>query len=94
MTARFSYGTVRESQRRVIFVVRIEDALLDLLEMEDVAERMRKKLAARGEHAADVVVTQGTTKETFRIYGNSFSVTKVRAALFNAAVSWSPLELG
>jgi hypothetical protein len=93
MAARFSYGTVRESHRRAIFVVRIENKLLDLLEIEDVAERMRDKLAGRGEIAADVVVVQGDRKETFRLYGNSFSVSRVRAAMFNAAVSWTPIDL-
>ena len=93
MPAHFSYGTVRESQRRAIFVVRVEDALLDLLEIEDVAERMREKLANRGEIAADVVVAQGDRKETFRLFGNSYSVSRVRAAMFNAAISWTPIEL-
>src|SRR5262245_53580378 len=52
MSVRFSYGTVRESNRRPIFVVRVEDALLELVELEDVAERMREKLARRGSVAA------------------------------------------
>jgi hypothetical protein len=93
MVGRFSYGTVRESQRRAIYVVRVEDALLDLLEIEDVAQRMRDKLASRGEIAAEVVVVQGDRKETFRLFGNSYSVSRVRAAMFNAAISWTPIEL-
>jgi hypothetical protein len=90
---RFSYGTVRESHRRAIFVVRIEDALLELHEIAEVAERMREKLATRGEITAEVVVVQGDRKETFRLYGSSYSVARVRTAMFNAAVSWATIEL-
>jgi translation initiation factor 1 (eIF-1/SUI1) len=90
---RFSYGAVKESQRRAIFVVRAEDAVLSLEDIEDIAERMREKLASRGELAADVVVVQGNSKETLQLHGNSFSVSRVRAAMFNAALNWMPIEL-
>jgi hypothetical protein len=91
--ARFSYGTVRESQRRAIFVVRVEDALLEPMEIDQVADQMREKLASRGELTADVVVVQGDGRETLRLYGNPYSVGLVRAAMFNAAVSWTPIDL-
>ena len=61
--------------------------------VHDIAARMREKLARRGEPAAEVVVVQGDTKETFRLFGDSYSVSSVRVAMFNAAVSWSPLDL-
>ena len=93
MSLRLSYATVRETPRQAIYVVRVQNALLDLLAIEDVAERMRNRLEAKGEISADVVVTQGDTKETFRLYGNSFSVSRVRAAMFHAAISWIPIEL-
>jgi hypothetical protein len=91
-SARFSHGTVRESQRRAIFVVRVEDTLLGPMEIDEVTDRMRQKLASRGELTADVVVVQGEGKETLRFYGNPYSVGLVRAAMFNAAISWTPID--
>ena len=93
MALRLSYGIVRDTPRRVIHVVRVQDEILDTPEIADVAERMRERLASRGEPLADVVVVQGGAKETLRLFGAAYSVGRVRAALFNAALSWSPLEL-
>jgi hypothetical protein len=39
------------------------------------------------------VIVQGDSKETLRLFGETHAVGRVRAALFNAAVSWSPLQL-
>jgi hypothetical protein len=94
MTHRLEYGIVRETPRRVIHVVRVRGAILDASEIEDIAERMREKLAFRGEVVAEVVMVQGAGKETLRLTGDSYSVSRVRAAMFNAALRWSPLELG
>jgi hypothetical protein len=93
MSLRLSYGTVRESQRRAIHVLRVEDEILEPLEIADLAERMRERLQSRGELTAEVVVVQGYSKETSRLFGDSYSVARVRAALFNAAMSWSPIVL-
>jgi hypothetical protein len=93
MTYRLSYGTVRESQRRAIHVLRVEDEILTLLEIEDLAERMRERLGHRGELTAEVVIVQGRSRETFRLFGAPYAVTRVRAAMFNAAVSWAPFAL-
>jgi hypothetical protein len=93
MSLRLSYGVVRDSPRRVIHVVRVQDDLLDMPEIADLAERMRERLAFRGETMADVVVIQGDAKETLRLFGETYSVNRVRAALFNAALSWAPIEL-
>jgi len=93
MSHRLTYGIVRDAPRRVIHVVRVQDEILDIPEISEVAERMRERLASRGETLADVVVVQGDSKETLRLFGESYSVGRVRAALFNAALSWSPLEL-
>jgi hypothetical protein len=90
MSPRLSYATVRESLRRAIHVVRVED---DILETFEIAERMRERLQSRGELTAEVVVVQGYSKETSRFFGDSYPVARVRAALFNAAVSWSPIVL-
>ncbi len=88
-----SYGTVRESQRQVIYAVRIHDAFLELDEVDDVATSMRERLAHRGEPSADVVVVQGDTKETLRLFGAPYSVNRVRAAMFSAAIRWTPIDL-
>ncbi|HEY1309544.1 MAG TPA: hypothetical protein VGF02_01245 [Pseudolabrys sp.] len=93
MSPRFSFGTVRESPRQAIYAVRVHDAILDLPEIDAIAEQMREKLHLRGEIAADVVVVQGDSKETLRLHGTPHSVGRVRAAMFNAAISWRPIEL-
>jgi translation initiation factor 1 (eIF-1/SUI1) len=94
MSYQLVYGTVRESLRRAIYVVRVQNAALDPMQADDIAERMREWLQSRGEMVADVVVTQGDSRETLRFFGHSYSISLVRAALFNAAVSWTPIELG
>ena len=85
---RLSYGTVRESQRQVIHALRVHDAVLELHESDDLATRMRERLAHRGEPLAEVVIVQGDTKETLRLYGAPYSVNRVRAAMFSAAIRW------
>jgi hypothetical protein len=90
---RLTYGIVRESPRRVIHVIRVLDEILELSELDDIAERMRERLQNRGELAADVVVIQGDSKETLRLRGFPYSVSRVRTAMFNAALTWSPIEL-
>lgn len=93
MSYRLTVATVRESRRSAIYVVRIDGTDVDEHDVGEVAERMREKLESRGEIAADVVVVQGGGKETLRLHGSSYSVSKVRAAMFNAAISWQPIDL-
>jgi hypothetical protein len=88
-----SYGTVRESPRQVIYAVRVYDAILALHEIDDVAARMRERLAHRGEPSAEIVVVQGDAKETLRLFGSPYSVNRVRNAMFSAAIRWTPIEL-
>ncbi len=88
-----SYGTVRESPRKVIHAVRVHDQILELYEADDLAARMRERLAHRGEPAAEVVVVQGSGKDTLRLFGTPYSVNRVRTAMFNAAIRWTPLEI-
>ena len=90
---RLSYGTVRESKRQAIYAVRIHHAILDLHEINEIAGCMREKLAQRGEPSAEVVVVQGDTKETLRLFGSPYSVNRVRSAMFNAAIRWMPIDL-
>jgi len=91
---RFSCGIVRESPRQVIYAIRVHDAVLDLREIDDITARMRERLAHRGEASADVVMVQGDAKETLRLFGSPYSVNRVRAAMFSAAIRWTSIELG
>lgn len=92
MQATYSYGTVRDSKRTAIYAVRVHDRLLDPAEVDQVAARMREKIEARGELSADVVVVQGDAKETLHLSGTPYSVSRVRAAMFSAAIRWMPVE--
>jgi F420-0:gamma-glutamyl ligase-like protein len=62
-------------------------------EADDIAERMRERLAQRGDLGADIVVIQGDTTNTLRLSGTPYSVNRVRTAMFNAAIRWMPLDL-
>ena len=90
---RLSYGTVRETPRKVIHAVRVHETILELHEADDLAARMRERLAHRGEPSAEVVVVQGGAKETLRLFGTPYSVNLVRVAMFNAAIRWASLEI-
>ncbi len=93
MPRSFVYGTVRDSKRTAIYVIRVKDEEIDSFEADEIAERMREKIQSRGDLAADVVVVAGDAKETLRLYGIPYSVGRVRTAMFNAAISWQPIEL-
>ncbi len=93
MTYNLLYGAVREHPRKVIHVLRLVDDLLDIEELDELAERMRERALTRGEPDAVVVVVQGDSKETLRLYGEPYAVTRVRTAMFNAAISWQEFEL-
>ena len=82
---------MRESQRKVIYAVRVNDQILELYEADDLAARIRDRLAHRGEPAAEVV--QGSSKDTLRLFGTPYSLNRVRTAMFNAAIRWTPLEI-
>jgi hypothetical protein len=95
MPRKLVQGAVSDRSRHVIHVVRVLDEILDFSEIEEIAAKMRARILARqGEQNPNVVVIQGDTKETLRLFGEAHAVTLVRTALFNAAVAWSPLELG
>ena len=89
----YVYGTVRDTRRNAIYVIRVKDDVIDAMEADEIAELMREKIQSRGEYATDVVVIQGEAKETLRLYGTPHSVSRVRAAMFNAAISWQPIAL-
>ncbi|HYP11725.1 MAG TPA: hypothetical protein VEQ86_09640 [Xanthobacteraceae bacterium] len=94
MTRQLAYGTVRDHPRKVIHIVRVLDEILDYLEIDHVTEQMRIHVISRyGEQTPNIVLVQGDSKEDLRLFGESHAVARVRAALFNAAVGWSPLQL-
>jgi hypothetical protein len=88
------YGVVSDRSRHVIHAVRILDIIPDFPQIEEIAERMRSRMLARhGEQMPNIVVIVGNSRETLRLFGETHAVGLVRSALFNAAVSWSPLQL-
>ncbi len=93
MQRHYVYGTVRNTRRSAIYVIRVKDDAIDPIEADEIAELMREKMLARGKSAADVVVVEGEAKETLRLYGAPHATARVRAAMFNAAISWRPIEL-
>lgn len=94
MTYKLAYGIVREHPRKVIHVVRVLDELLEPEEIDEIAERMRERaFAKQGEPDAAVVVVQGDSKETLRLFGEPYAVTRVRASMFNAALRWGDFSL-
>ncbi len=91
---KLAYGTVRLTDRTVIHALRVVDAILDYPEVEQVLERMRSRALSRtGEQAPSIVLIQGDSKETLRLFGDAYAVRRVRAAMFNAALTLTPIEL-
>lgn len=94
MSSELQYATVVERGRKAIHVVRVVGDLLEPAEADELAAQAREYLLGkRGEQNADVVIMQGRTKEDFRLFGIPPSTTRVRTALFHAALNWSPLDL-
>jgi len=93
MARAYVFGAVRATRRNAIYAIRIVDDIVDPIEADVIAELMREKLQNRGDYAADIVVVQGAGKETLRLHGAPHAVARVRAAMFNAAISWQPIEL-
>ncbi len=89
----YVYGTVRETRRTAIYAIRVKDDIIDAVEADEIGARMREKMLLRGEVATDVVVVQGDSKESPRLYGTAYSVGRVRAAMFNTAIRWQPIEI-
>jgi hypothetical protein len=95
MAYQLTYAAVRHQSRQVIHVVRNNGEELPPWEIGEVIDRVRERMLARlGEQDPAVVFIQGMTRETLRYIGDAYAVSLVRAALFNAAVRWSPIELG
>lgn len=94
MTHKLAQATVVDRPRQVIHVVRVLDEILNFAQIDDIAEKMHSRVLSKyGDQLPNVVVVQGNTKETLRLFGDAHAVTRVRTAMFNAEVSWFPLEL-
>jgi hypothetical protein len=94
MSYQLLYGAVRDSPHRVIHAVRLVDALLDDAALVELAGEIRDRIFTRtGEQYAAVVLVQGHNKETLRVFGEPYAVTRVRAAMFNAALRWREFAL-
>ena len=94
MSFKLAYAAVREHPRKIIHVVRVLDVLLEDWEIDELAEQMRERaLAKQGDQDPAVVVVQGDSKETLRLFGEPYAVNRVRTAMFNAAVSWRDFSL-
>ena len=94
MEPKLVHATVSDGPRKVIHAVRILGGPLELTEVNDIAGRTREYLLAKhGEQFAAVVIVQGGSKETLRLFGEPYAVSRVRAAMFHAAVNWRPFDL-
>jgi hypothetical protein len=94
MIRTLAYGTVREGPRKIIHVVRVLDDIIEYQEIVEIAERMcARALSKYGEQSPAVVVIQGSSKETLQLFGEPVAVSRVRAAMFNAALNFAPIEL-
>jgi hypothetical protein len=94
MTVKLLQGTVRDGPRRVIHVVLVADKILAFPEVDDIMEKMRAHILSKsGEQDPNIVIVHGDRRETLRLVGEAHAVTRVRAALFNVAVNFSPLRL-
>jgi hypothetical protein len=94
MTHKLTYGIVKHQPRKVIHVVRNDGEDLAAWEIDELMEAARERMLARhGDQTPAIVVVQGATRETLRLFGDSYAVALVRAAMFNGAISWSPFRL-
>lgn len=88
MNPTLTYATVFDRPRQIIHVVRVVDEILDLPEIDSIAETMRARILSRyGEQTPNVVVVQGDSKETLRLFGEPYAATRVRAAVFHVAIT-------
>jgi hypothetical protein len=87
------YGVVRDRPRQVIHVVLVEKNL-EFSMVDEIAGKMRAHILSKsGEQDPNIVVVHGDSRETLRLVGDTHAVNRVRAALFNAAVTFSPFKL-
>jgi hypothetical protein len=94
MSYKLTYGIVRYQPRKVIHVVRNVGDDLAVWEIDGLMEAAREHMLSRhGEQTPAIVIVQGSTRETLRLFGDSYAIALARAAMFNGAISWSPFRL-
>jgi hypothetical protein len=94
MAPQLVHAIVLDGPRKIIHAVRVVDETLDLRQISEITAKMRERMLSKhGEQFADVVVVQGNTRETLSLFGDAYAVSRVRAAMFNAAIRWQPIEL-
>jgi len=94
VTVELRYGIIRDRSRQGIHVVLVVEKILEFPEVDDLAAKMRAYVLSKcGEQDPNVVIIHGRSRETLRLVGEAHAVTRVRTALFNAAVTFSPLKL-
>jgi hypothetical protein len=88
------YGSVVDGSRKVIHAVRVIDEILELQDMNEIVAKVRDRMLSKhGEQFADVVLIQGNSKGSLRLFGDSYAVSLVRTAMFHSSISWQPIEL-
>lgn len=94
MALKLTYASVREGPRNVIHAVRVDEDFVSIETIDSIAAKVREHMLARhGEQSAEVVVVIGGTKESLRLFGEPLAVSRVRAAMFNAAIRWTAISL-
>ena len=94
MAHKLAYAVVRDSPRKVIYAVRVHDDIIGYPEIHDIVERMRERMLSKfGDQSAHVVVIVGNSRETLRLFGESYPVSRVRTAMLHASLSFSPIDL-
>jgi hypothetical protein len=95
MAHQLVHAIVVDGPRNIIHAVRVVDEMLELHQIDEIVTKIRERMLWKhAEQFADVVDIQGNSKETLRLFGDSYAVSRVRAAMFHAAISWQPIELG
>ena len=94
MAHQLLHASLIDGPRKVIHAIRVIGEALELPEINDIAAKMRERMLSRhGEQFADVVVIQGDSRESLRLFGEPYAVSRVRAAMFHAALTWQPIDL-
>jgi hypothetical protein len=94
MTLKLLHGTVRDRPRHAIHVVLVVDTFLEFPKVDEIAETMRAHILSKsGEQDPNIVIVHGNSSETLRLVGETHAVTRVRTAMFNAAVAFTPIDL-
>lgn len=94
MKPQLLYASVLDEPRKIIHVVRVVGEIIELHEISEIITKTQDRMLSKyGEQFANVVLVQGNSKETLHLFGDFHAVSRVRTAMFHAAISWQPIEL-